>query len=223
MKILLGVATQPEIGPLVQYLQATWQSGNASTFINGDTSVTICTTGVGMVATTYAVTKALQADSYDLAIQAGVGGTFDRNISLGTVVRIATEQYGDLGAEDHDAYLEMFDIGLIQKDEHPFTAGKLVAPVTEYFSQLPIANGITVNTVSGSAPTVALRTARYGLPVESMEGAAFHYVCLQEHVPFVQIRGISNYVEPRNRAAWNMKDAIINLNDTLIDLLLQGV
>ncbi len=219
MKILLVVATQPEIGPLLQYLQQHWQSIDSTTFMHGVDTISICTTGVGMVATTYAVAKALLADNYDVAIQAGVGGTFDRNTPLGTVVRIAAEQYGDLGAEDHDAYLEMFDIGLIQKDEHPFTAGKLPAPETAYFQHLPVANGITVNTVSGNAPTISARTARYGTPVESMEGAAFHYVCLQEHVPFVQIRGISNYVEPRNRAAWNMKGAIINLNNTLIDLL----
>ena len=51
---------------------------------------------------------------------------------------------------------------------------------------------------------------------ESMEGAALHYVCLMEKVPFVQIRGISNYIGERNKQKWEMMDSIINLNDTLI-------
>jgi hypothetical protein len=39
--------------------------------------------------------------------------------------------------------------------------------------------GITVNTVSGKASTIAMRRERYGADVESMEGAAL-YVLLYE-------------------------------------------
>jgi futalosine hydrolase len=49
-----------------------------------------------------------------------------------------------------------------------------------------------------------------------MEGAALHYVCLQLAVPFAQVRSISNYVTPRDKSLWKMKDAIINLNNWLI-------
>ena len=46
------------------------------------------------------------------------------------------------------------------------------------------------------------------LPViESMEGAALHYVCLMEKIPFLQIRSISNYIGERDKKKWNMKDA----------------
>ena len=52
-----------------------------------------------------------------------------------------------------------------------------------------------------------------------MEGAAFHYVCLQQKIPFIQLRAISNYVGERNKTKWKMKEAIINLNEKLIFLL----
>lgn len=52
-----------------------------------------------------------------------------------------------------------------------------------------------------------------------MEGAALHYVCLMEKVPFIQIRAVSNYIAERNKKNWNMKSSIINLNTELIRLL----
>ncbi len=219
MKLLLVAATQAEISPLLEYLKQHWQSIDPITFMHGDNTVTTCITGVGMVATTYAVTKALQTERYTLMLQAGVGGSFSTDIPLGTVVRVADERYGDLGAEDHDAYIDIFEMGLLPKDEHPYTNGKLTATDTNGFDELAAVSGITVNTVSGNANTIAARAGRYASIVESMEGAAFHYVCLKEQVPFAQVRAISNYVEPRNRAAWKMKEAIINLNNWLIDFL----
>ena len=52
-----------------------------------------------------------------------------------------------------------------------------------------------------------------------MEGAAFHYLCLQEQVPFLQLRAISNHVGERNKANWKLKEAIHNLNEKLIGII----
>jgi futalosine hydrolase len=52
--------------------------------------------------------------------------------------------------------------------------------------------------------------------IESMEGAALHYVCLMENIPFLQIRSISNYIGERNKKKWDMMDSIVNLNKALI-------
>jgi futalosine hydrolase len=48
-----------------------------------------------------------------------------------------------------------------------------------------------------------------------MEGAAFAYVCAKMKVNAIQIRSISNQVEPRNRNNWNIPLAIKNLNEVL--------
>lgn len=54
--------------------------------------------------------------------------------------------------------------------------------------------------------------------IESMEGAALHYVCLMEKIPFLQIRSISNHIGERDKRKWNMKEAILRLNQEIIRL-----
>jgi futalosine hydrolase len=52
-----------------------------------------------------------------------------------------------------------------------------------------------------------------------MEGAAFMFVCELENIPYVQIRAVSNYVEKRNREAWNIPLAIVNLNKQVFEII----
>lgn len=207
MKLLIVAATEGEIGPLLN-------SGRDKAF---DVQIT----GVGMVATAYTLTKYLTDNKYDLVLQAGVGGSYDKTIELGSLVFVTSEQYGDLGAEDHDDYLDIYDMGLKGKDEFPFQGGRLITPILPVHNNILLrrVSGLTVNTVSGNAETIRKRTEKFGSDIESMEGAAFHEVCLRENVPFAQVRAISNYVTPRNRAEWKMKEAIINLNEWLIDFI----
>ncbi|MCH5683849.1 hypothetical protein LWM68_06005 [Niabella sp. W65] len=42
-----------------------------------------------------------------------------------------------------------------------------------------------------------------------------------EKIPFLQIRGISNYVGERDKRKWNFKDAIDNLNNELVRIVEQ--
>ena len=55
--------------------------------------------------------------------------------------------------------------------------------------------------------------------VESMEGVACMLACQELGVPCVQIRAISNYVEKRNKANWDIPLAIQNLNHELLIFL----
>ena len=209
MNLLIVAATKAEIMPLPA------SPGGMKWHVE------VLITGVGMLATTYSLTKHLQTNKYDLVLQVGVGGSFDRDIALGSLVFITSEQYGDLGAEDHDDYLDIFEMALLDKNTAPHTNGTLVTPILPIHEKiiLPQVSGITVNTVSGNAPTIKRRTEKYGAAIESMEGAAFHYVCLVEGVPFAQIRAISNYVMPRDKSQWKMKEAITNLNNWLKDFI----
>jgi futalosine hydrolase len=52
-----------------------------------------------------------------------------------------------------------------------------------------------------------------------MEGAAVFYVCLKQGIKCIQIRSISNYVERRNRDAWNIPLALNNLHKRSTQLL----
>jgi futalosine hydrolase len=222
MKLLLVAATEAEIGIFTQYLQVqALPLGPMQYLTKQQNSVQICITGVGMMATTYNLTKALQKSNYDIALQVGVGGAFDRSLALGGLYFIDTDQFGDLGAEDHYNFIDVFELGLEQENVYPFTGKKLLTPDNPLHAKidLPRVNALTINSVSGNDFTIKSRWEKYGCQVESMEGAAFHYVCLQEKMPFAQVRSISNYVEPRDKSKWQMKDAIIALNKWLIDFL----
>src|SRR5471030_1055359 len=116
MNVLIISATEMEVSIFKQHIEVSTPE---------NVSIALLVTGVGSIATTYALTRELQNNKYDLIIQAGVGGSFDCDIPLGEVVFVTSDQYGDLGAEDHDEYIDIFDMGLMEGDTHPHTANKL--------------------------------------------------------------------------------------------------
>lgn len=154
----------------------------------------------------------------DLAIQAGIAGSFRHAWTLGQVVLIRQEQLGDLGVDDGGTFKDLFDIGLWTDGLPPFTGTNLVNSFSgvPFLPDLPLANGVSINMVTGSQPSIERLQHKYAPDIESMEGAAFHFACLQEGVPFMQLRSISNYVEIRDKSKWNIPLAVKQLNETLI-------
>ncbi len=171
------------------------------------------------MATAYNLAKALASDKYDLALQAGVAGSFNADIALGELVFVATDQYGDLGAEDHYNFLDIFQLGLLGENDAPFANKRISTNYIHPSITFRKVSGLTVNRVAGSEFTVTARKEQYNCDTESMEGLPFHYACTRENTPFAQVRSISNYVAPRDKESWKMKDAIINLNEWLISFI----
>jgi futalosine hydrolase len=52
-----------------------------------------------------------------------------------------------------------------------------------------------------------------------MEGAAFMFACRASGVPFAQVRAVSNRVERRNRAAWDLAGAVRELGRVSLQLV----
>lgn len=215
--MLLVAATRAEIGPTLEYLAPYKVGSMGDHYVMGNLQVGLCISGVGLMATTYALTRAVPGDKYDLILQVGIAGSFDPALPLGETVWITTEMLGDQGAEDNGAYLDTFELGLAEPDAAPFENRALPTPHHEIHKhiRLPKVSGLTVNAVSGHMPTIDLRRSKYGCQVESMEGATLHYVCLQLGVPFAQVRTISNYVTPRDKNTWELGMAVKNLNEWL--------
>jgi len=202
MRILLVAATRLEIEPLVERAR------------RGPHDVDVLATGVGMVATAAWCSRALSSTPYDLALNAGVCGSFDPAIQPGAVVHVVSDRIAELGVEDGEAFVSAEEIGLLDADAFPFTGGALVnaaPPANAALGTLPAVTGITVNTAHGHEPSIAAVRQQFGAQVESMEGAAFMYSCLLQRIPFAQIRAVSNMIERRNRAAWRLQDAITAL------------
>jgi futalosine hydrolase len=212
MKILLVAATSAEIAPLIA------QHGIAAhtdVFTLGKYHIKVLITGVGMVSTAFALGQELAKNSYDLAINVGIAGSFDRSIPLGKVLHISDDTFAELGAEDANGFIPIDMLGFGTPYTHPLSP----AIPFPFLESIQKASAITVNKVHGLETSIADTISKYPVQVESMEGAAFFYACARVELASIQLRAISNWVEPRNRDAWNIPLAIANLNQSLVQLL----
>jgi futalosine hydrolase len=217
-RILVVAATTFEIQPFLDFLKnAHRQKGNILFTQNGY-EIDVLVTGVGIANTAYQLGKTIPHKIYDLALNVGVAGSFDRRILRGDIVEVISEQYGDLGVEEaNGTFTDMFDLGLIDNSS-PFQDKKLINTQPLIRPNIKMVHGLTVQKVHGFGESIEKVLKKYKVDVETMEGAAFMQVCLSEKVAFAELRAISNYVEPRNRDNWKMKEAIENLNTFLIEL-----
>jgi futalosine hydrolase len=216
MRILIVAATALEIAPIAAAFTAAPASDpKLSRYTYAGRDIDVLVTGVGMVATAVWCSRLLSRSDYDLALNFGVCGTFDRSIALGTVVHVVADRIAELGAEDGETFLTMEALKLPVDDRFVNTT----PPAGDALSRLPTVCGITVNTVHGSERSIAAVVQRCNPQVESMEGAAFMCSCLAAGVPFAQVRAVSNVVERRNRTAWKLADAIGNLSDAALPII----
>ena len=208
--ILVVAATAKEINPFIGFTR----TGNIN---NTD----ILISGIGLTASTYHLAKQLALKKYDLVIQAGVAGCFDLRIPLGAVVAVKQDTIADQSVVELQKLKTLFDLKLVPQDQYPYKKGWLLNTNKEVLkkTKLKIVKGISVNQISTSKQMIKFYRDVFDPVTESMEGAALHYVCLMENVPFVQIRSISNYIGERNKKKWDMMDSIMNLNDSLMRII----
>ncbi len=211
MNLLIVAATAIELSPFLEQ----YRTDKA---LSADIDVLI--TGIGLTATTYSLTRQLKFKRPDLIIQAGVGGCFDNSIPLGAVLAIKQEAIADQSVIELDKLKTLFELNLVPQDQYPFSKGWLVNK-SDILKKVKLkkVKGVSVNEITTSKQKVKFYKETFSPVVESMEGAALHYVCLMEKIPFVQLRSVSNYIAERNKKNWNMKESIINLNNELINLL----
>jgi futalosine hydrolase len=207
--ILVVAATAIEIKPFLQQLKKEGAAGK-----NTD----ILISGVGLTASTWHLAKQLQVKKYNLVIQAGVAGCFDTSIPLGTVMAIKKETIADQSVIELNKLKTLFDLKLVPQDQPPYKKGWLINPWNDVLKKtnLKTVSSISVNQISVSKSIIRLYREMFNPVTESMEGAALHYVCLSENIPFVQLRSISNYIGERNKMKWDMLQSITNLNSALI-------
>lgn len=223
MQLLVAAATELELNPFLNFLRDHSEAGKDNIYKIHQLKVQICITGIGCLAASYNLTKQIKQKSFDLALQAGIAGTFSDSTPLGQLFRVSKDRYADIGAENGDTYYDAAQLGWNTFNDFPYTEKGWLGdwPNTiEGLEILPSAKSITVNTVTGSRRTCSRWMEMYAPELESMEGAAFHYVCLQEAVPFAQIRSVSNRVSERDKTHWDLDGAINNLNQFLTNFVI---
>ena len=211
MKMLITAATKMEIQPLM----------DAKDTIRTNAEIVFHTSGIGMMATTFSLARAIEQYKPELVVQAGIAGCFDAMFPLGTIVVVGKEYIADMGVTENNLWKDVFDMNLADPNEFPFSNKQLINPNIPEFNVLksPVVTGVSVNTISTDTQIIQQIQQHYHPYIESMEGAAMHYVCLKNCIPFIQIRAISNIVGERNKKAWKLKESITSLNDYLKEYL----
>ena len=204
MGLLIVAATKLEIAP----------------FLATNYKVDVLITGVGIPATIFNLNQKLAQTKYDLVIQAGIAGTFKGTFEKSDIVIIEEDTFADIGVDEIGNFRTIFEIGFADENEFPYKSGwlKNEQKILKK-TNLPIAKAITVNKITDDEKQLNQLKDKFNADVESMEGAAFHYVCLQHKINFLQLRSISNKVGERDKAKWKMEEAISSLNAALKRLI----
>lgn len=215
MEIMLVAATMPEIAPTLDWLQ------KKEFQLKGGFAVKPVITGIGSMQTTYKLTEAILQHKPQALLQAGIGGSFSLTCPPGSLTIVQEESLGDLGVEENGIFKDVFDMNLQQAGAFPFTDNALLNPYTSHWAhlELPFVKSVTINEITTSSERIKMLQQKYAAIVESMEGAAFHYVALQQQIPFLQLRAISNMVGERDKKNWLMKESIALLNQQVMNVL----
>ena len=208
MKVVITAATEKEISLIKDTLDPlyTGESTRLKVFFH--------ISGVGLLQSSFSITKLIFEQKPDLIIQAGIAGALDHKLALSKVVVVTEEQLADTGVEESGTFNDIFDLRLTAPDIFPFSNGKLPNMDLQKFNclQLDEVTGITINEITTRPERIELLKAKYNAQTESMEGAALHYCCIQTSTPFIQIRAISNYVGERDKSKWRFKECFENLS-----------
>lgn len=220
MKILIVSATWLEVKLLTDELEFIDQSTHLlKKYRLHEIEIDILITGIGTTFTAFHLTNALHDKQYQFVINIGIAGSLTDELTIGEVVSVVTDEFADLGIEKENEFLTLFESGFMDSNDFPFEQGMLKASESNGLFDLRKVRGITTNKSHGRATSISEIKSKFSAQVESMEGAVVFYVCNWFGISCFQIRSISNFVEPRDSAQWNIPMALEKLNVTVLDVL----
>jgi futalosine hydrolase len=221
MKILIVAATWLEVKMLTDEFELVEETTHIfKKYQLRNIQIDVLITGIGVTFTTFHLTNTLLANNYNLVINAGIAGSLTRELEIGEVVNVISEEFGDLGIENENEFLTLFDAGFLESGEFPFDNGVLRSVgLNGGFADLKKVRGLTTSKSHGRISSISEIKTKFSAQVESMEGAAVFFVCNWLGIDCCQIRAISNYVEPRDNASWNIPLALQKLSETLLDVI----
>lgn len=176
----------------------------------GDLTVGQLVTGVGPVNAAYALGRALAFFRPGLLLSFGVGGAYPGcGLDIGSVAVAKWEYDLDVGIESETIAPLPLPIpvneGVFSRYAcDPVATAELMtcAPEGAVFGGF-----VSSATVTSSHLRAAAVYAALGPVCENMEGAAVARCAQLAGVGFAEVRGISNFVGPRERDMWNLNAA----------------
>lgn len=219
MRILIVSATLLEAKQLIDFFKASKSDERSYTYRLEEAYFEILITGVGLTASTFHLTNKLCSESFDYVLNIGICGSFNDNYPIGKVVSVGSQAYGDLGVEDNISFIP-FEKVKLPDSENVFNSFYFIKPENEFSpdAHLPSVKSITVNRVHGNEESISSAIKNFNPDIESMEGLAVFYVCMNYDIPFSEIRAVSNKVEKRDISKWNIPLALKNLTEEVVQI-----
>lgn len=179
--------------------------------------------GIGTSNASAASALMAQLFAPDLIITTGCCGAYPGSgLIIGDIALATSEVFADEGVVTPEGWqsLEQIGIPLLEVNgkryfnEIPLSprANAAAQEVAGRLGSDPIAAGrfLTVATCSGTNARGTELTDRFHGICENMEGAAVALMAARYGIECLELRGISNYVEDRDRTRWNIKLAAAN-------------
>ncbi len=220
MKILIVAATWLEVKLLADELEFVEETTHLiKRYRLNEIEIDILITGIGTTFTSFHLTNTLHSKKYHFVINVGIAGSLTSELVIGDVVSVVSDEFADLGIEKENEFLTLFDSGFMDGNDFPFEQGILKASESNGLFNLKKVRGITTNKSHGRTASIAEVKSKFSAHIESMEGAVVFYVCNWMGISCFQIRAISNFVEPRDSAKWNIPLALEKLNEAILNVL----
>lgn len=198
----------------------------------GNHNVGIATSGIGTANAAASCALLLHQLQPSAVIMCGCGGAYHASgITIGDLALARTEIYADTGAITPNGFLSMRDLNLpLLVHEHtPYynhfptcrrltedAALKMERFASQCNCALEQGNFITLASCSGTdTRATAVEAATAGI-CENMEGAGVAHMCCMFDTPWVEVRAISNMVEARNMANWDLSGAMLRAQEAVL-------
>lgn len=185
-------------------------------------AVALQASGVGKANAAACTMQLIESLHPEAVICFGSAGVYPgHDLRIGDLLLASEEIYGDEGALTPAGFLDMQGLGLPLAEragEQWFNhypadpellslAHRSVARELGRQRRIAVGPLVTVSTCSGTGGAGAALAARTGGLGENMEGAAVAQICSRLGVPWLELRGISNLVEDRDPARWDLPTA----------------
>ena len=198
-------------------------------------NVVLCAGGMGKVNAAHAATVLIERFTPEAVVVFGIGGAYRSSGARTGDLALAREEIaGDEGVLTNDGFKDTQFIGI------PLLAvgGSAVyntfpAPASLYeaalrsLRSLPLQDDakahtgtfVTLSTGTGTSARAQELEQRFHALCENMEGAAVAQVAASYGIPWTEVRGISNIVEDRDLARWDIPRAARTVQEAVLHLL----
>lgn len=176
------------------------QIGPLSLRVLGDVGVVAGGVGPAAAAASTATVLAALAEPPELVVSAGIAGAFAGRAEIGDLVAADRFVAADLGSDSDTGFLDLDTLG--------FGTSTLPALPPALATAVTVGSVLTVSTATGTEARAAELARRSDAVAEAMEGFGVATAAALHGIPAAELRGISNRVGRRDRAAWDVGAAL---------------